>query len=903
MAMTPEEENKALREKIELLEREAKARDEINSKIAAGAQALADMKLGEQTLADIKQGNIAADAEYYASQVRLAQHFGDSAKVRQMRAEQYKKVLEQQQLAMKKGSEVEANILARLSDEDKKRYAEDAEFKKKKIKEVLKGKIKMTDDELKVLEKAHEEEERLANKNYRTQKQEAQSLISSVSKSVVGFDRNQYKKSGFGMISEIGNMARTEGGLKGLMEEITETFKIQNILSAVVSKLYNNFIEFSKAIDQVSSATAALTGDGQRQTGMFIKLSEQNRINGISAEDTARAYQGLTTSFIGFNAESHASRMAMAGSAAQLQKLGVDAGTSGETMAFFAKNVGMSGAEAAKMGVKVAMMARTVGMNVGKFTKEFNASLKVLSVYGDKSVEVFHGLASAAQAAGVEVGTLLNLAKGFDTFEGAASTVGKLNALMGTQLNASSMLMMTEDKRIETLIQTVQAQGTAFKDLNKFEQQAIAAAAGISDMNEAQKIFGMNAGQYAKFAEENQLAEDAQRKLEDAMRKATPIVTKLKMLFTEFMITFEGIIDPVSDFITKIHELIQENRELFKGFIVITGILSFAALLIGTLVFAFGGLFILILNVASSLSNLGVSFSFLGGTVEKTGDKVGEGMNKMSKGARKAINNLSKSVSKGMKSLATGVQAGFTALMKGLSSGLKAIGNPAVLKGIGILAALLAVLVLAAIGFAYALSLAEPGIRAVGDAIIGIIGGISGLISENGIGALAGLMGIIYLSMVGFMLLAKPFSMAMGIMALGVGALALSIAALGVALAFLPKEILQSVSALATGLAEFDGAKVETGFAAMSTFVNNLDSKSDSVKPMLTNLAVMTTGTSAETGAAGVIGAAVIGLGKAIGDLGKQGQEMVVKLDGDATAKLMRGEAVKVMVGQNVQYG
>tara|TARA_R100000406_G_C3071566_1_gene114346 strand:- start:387 stop:848 length:462 start_codon:yes stop_codon:yes gene_type:complete len=153
------------------------------------------------------------------------------------------------------------------------------------------------------------------------------------------------------------------------------------------------------------------------------------------------------------------------------------------------------------------------------------------------------------------------------------------------------------------------------------------------------------------------------------------------------------------------------------------------------------------------------------------------------------------------------------------------------------------------------------------------------------------------------MLLAKPFSMAMGIMALGVGALALSIAALGVALAFLPKEILQSVSALATGLAEFDGAKVETGFAAMSTFVNNLDSKSDSVKPMLTNLAVMTTGTSAETGAAGVIGAAVIGLGKAIGDLGKQGQEMVVKLDGDATAKLMRGEAVKVMVGQNVQYG
>ena len=901
--MTPEEEVKALREKVELLEREAKARDEINSKISAGAQALADMKLGAQALADITQGNIAADAEYYASQVRLAQHFGDSAKVREMRSQQYLKVLAQQQLAMKKGSDIEKEILEDLSDEEKKRYAEDAEFKKKKIKEVLKDKIQMTDEELKVLEEAHEEEKRLANKNYKAQKQEAQSLISSVSKSVVGFDRNQYKKSGFGMISEIGNMARTEGGLKGLMEEITETFKIQNILSAVVSKLYNNFIEFSKAIDQVSSATAALTGDGQRQTGMFIELSEQNRINGISAEDTARAYQGLTTSFIGFNAESKISRMEMANSAAQLQKLGVDAGTSGETMAFFAKNVGMSGAEAAKMGVKVAMMARTVGMNVGKFTKEFNASLKVLSVYGDKSVEVFHGLASAAQAAGVEVATLLNLAKGFDTFEGAASTVGKLNALMGTQLNASSMLMMTEDKRIETLIQTVQAQGTAFKDLNKFEQQAIAAAAGISDMNEAQKIFGMNAGQYAKFAEENQLAEDAQRKLDEAMRKATPIATKLKMLFAEFMITFEDIIDPVSDFITKIHELIQENRQLFKGFIIFTGVISFVVLLIGTLMFAFGGLVILLTSLASNIVSIGSTFGIFGGTVENTGERVGNGMNKMSKGAGKAINNLSKSVSKGMKSLATGVQAGFTALMKGLSSGLKAIGNPAVLKGIGILALLLGVLVLAAIGFAYALSLAEPGIRAVGDAIIGIIGAISQLVSDNGIGAVAKLMLVVMFSMSSMILLAGPFVLAVGAMAYGIAGLALSIGALGVALAFLPTGVLQSVSALATGLAEFDGARVETGFAAMSTFVNDLDSKSDNVKPMLTNLAVMTTGTSAETGAAGVIGAAVVGLGKAIGDLGKQGQEMVVKLDGDATAKLMRGEAVKVMVGQNVQYG
>ena len=58
------------------------------------------------------------------------------------------------------------------------------------------------------------------------------------------------------------------------------------------------------------------------------------------------------------------------------------------------------------------------------------------------------------------------------------------------------MLLQTEDQRLETMIGTIQANGTAFKDMDRFTQKAVAAAAGITDMNEAQKIFGMNMGQY-----------------------------------------------------------------------------------------------------------------------------------------------------------------------------------------------------------------------------------------------------------------------------------------------------------------------------------------------------------------------------------------------------------------------
>jgi hypothetical protein len=66
---------------------------------------------------------------------------------------------------------------------------------------------------------------------------------------------------------------------------------------------------------------------------------------------------------------------------------------------------------------------------------------------------------------------------------------------------------------------------------------------------------------------------------------------------------------------------------------------------------------------------------------------------------------------------------------------------------------------------------------------------------------------------------------------------------------------------------------------------------------MLQNIALMTTGVSAESGALGLLGAAIIGVGNKIDETAKAGKEMVVKLDGEATTKLMRGEAVKVQVG------
>jgi hypothetical protein len=164
------------------------------------------------------------------------------------------------------------------------------------------------------------------------------------------------------------------------------------------------------------------------------------------------------------------------------------------------------------MSKELAIVGTTMGISSDKMISGFNEASKSLAVYGKDAVKVFTDLAAQAKAAGVEASTLLGIAEKFDTFEGAADAVGKLNSILGTQMSATEMLTMKENERIETLIRSIQTQGIAFKDLDKFSQKAIASAAGISDMSEAQRIFGMSINDYRKDLKKSASEEEFNKK-------------------------------------------------------------------------------------------------------------------------------------------------------------------------------------------------------------------------------------------------------------------------------------------------------------------------------------------------------------------------------------------------------
>ena len=172
----------------------------------------------------------------------------------------------------------------------------------------------------------------------------------------------------------------------------------------------------------------------------------------------------------------------------QFERLGVSSQDTAAFMENAFKIMNMGATEAIKVQKELAMAGVDLGIGADKIVKDFNVS-KIL-LYGKDSVRIFKDLAAQAKVAGVEVSTLLELFKSLIHSQ-AQQKVRHNLMLCWAQLSTTQMLMMTEEERMKTLVESVQAQGIAFGAMDRFTQKAIAAAVGISD-NEANRIFSMS---------------------------------------------------------------------------------------------------------------------------------------------------------------------------------------------------------------------------------------------------------------------------------------------------------------------------------------------------------------------------------------------------------------------------
>jgi hypothetical protein len=338
------------------------------------------------------------------------------------------------------------------------------------------------------------------------------------------------------------SMKSADGAMGTLGKSFLKHFNFTTLATGIVENITESTIGMVKAFDEAAASFAKATGTGDEFRGTMLEMRQEGNAIGVTFENSAAALQSLVQTQVGFLHSSKSAQKEMATQVALMERVGISTDTSAEMMNVFTINMGKSQKTAIQMTKALSSMGSVLG-NSQKFLENFQESLKTLAVYGDDAVDVFSGMAAAARTAGVEVGTLTGMASKFDTFAEGAETVGKLNALLGSQLSSTEMLLMTEDKRIETLIQQVQISGESFSDMNKFQQMAIANAAGISDMNEAQRIFGMNMGDYKKYQKDM----ERQASMQENFNKAIEATIPLQEKFAQFMAEFALFVQPLAN--------------------------------------------------------------------------------------------------------------------------------------------------------------------------------------------------------------------------------------------------------------------------------------------------------------------------------------------------------------------
>jgi len=348
--------------------------------------------------------------------------------------------------------------------------------------------------------------------------------------------------------------------------------------------------------DQSVSSFFAATGANEKYLQSVYDVGRGNTALGIGFAESGKAMTDLYTNLNTFTMLSKEARDSLTITTAKLEKLGISGAESAKSIQTLSMMMGISEVQAADTVQQFAAMGQAIGVSSKQMISDFMAVKDQLAVFGSSMDETFIKLEAQAKATGVAVGDLINITNKFDTFEGAANQVAKLNAMLGgPYLSAMTMIETTDPtERINMIRESVNNAGMSFESMSYYQKKAIMEAGGFKSIEEAQRILSMSAGE---AAEELQKQTASQEELNSAIERAQPIQQKMSLIMANFAIVMEPVVTNISKFLTFILELQDE----IPGFGILLGVIGFGFAAIGLalavaipLLMALPGLFTLI---------------------------------------------------------------------------------------------------------------------------------------------------------------------------------------------------------------------------------------------------------------------------------------------------------------------
>ena len=500
---------------------------------------------------------MAEDNEITNTSIEQKQKFldisGQQTKVnRELSASYANQIIEMQKL-VEAGTEQKDNLDALLALKDKhvKKMAEEGAAYKKVQAEITAINKKMSE---------MEDVGKTAAKNLRDLSR------------AFGVPKN-FEKSLTGSIIKLASLNKeSKEGQKALgkfRDEMKEGFSAGNISMSIMGAamtamqdaamfLFKNLKDVAIEFDEMRASINKSILSAEAYVDIAKQTSIENMRLGVTADVAGEATSAIAKNMDLASDTNKVFAKQLGETVSKMSVLGADTSQTTKVLSFFQRGLKQTAAQTNQMALRVQKLASGLKIGLGEAFDQLNTALPTLSAHGDGMTEIFEDLATQARATGVSMQTLLGVAGKFDQFQSGAQSVAALNAMLGgAYLNSTELVRMSENERLKTIIATVQAQKGAFKDMDRYEKKYIANAVGITDMAEANKLFGMSVNEYDGYAAQVDKAKASQEALDKATAKAIPVLKSLQLAVAEF----------VADYGDLIQDVLEGTLDLAKSFL------------------------------------------------------------------------------------------------------------------------------------------------------------------------------------------------------------------------------------------------------------------------------------------------------------------------------------------------
>tara|TARA_R110000851_G_scaffold154203_2_gene296387 strand:+ start:1278 stop:3803 length:2526 start_codon:yes stop_codon:yes gene_type:complete len=339
----------------------------------------------------------------------------------------------------------------------------------------------------------------------------------------------------FKMRKEAGKGGEAQKDFRKSMEKM---FDSMNVGQSIISKVLQSTKTMALANDTAVASFNKSTGAAGHYDAELIALEQQNRHLGISTADSAESQAALLEGLSGFGVMAQSSRMELASLGSQFAAMGVSSSDYVGSLETMTRGLGMSEEAAMDMTKQAMSLAQTLGKSVSSVMKDLNQVLPKLATYGRDVEDMFADLERQAQRTGIEVGSLVDIAGRYRTFDDAATAAGNLNAVLDTQVFSSMGMLEANlegpEQLIEYMTENLHNSVGDWETLSTYQKDAVANAAGMS----AQEL---NQLMNAEALTDEQV--ERNKSIDETLSKTRDLAAELKILMAEFAIAAEPVIE------------------------------------------------------------------------------------------------------------------------------------------------------------------------------------------------------------------------------------------------------------------------------------------------------------------------------------------------------------------------